>query len=174
MEIQSDESDVILNTRRDIERSISAEDSVITSLAYYAHQSQLGASTETGDIVVRDILHASEVVRFSADYCGVNTIKFSSSGHLISVGASSNGQLQIWDIRSSKPSLHHCATRPTQKTSSHITSLLTSNVNDYDVLCGTSDGLVVQWDTRMDGYVPHPVHANTAAGRSSHNPLLDS
>lgn len=114
---------------------------------------------------MRDVLSASEVVRFNADYCGVNAIKFSNSGHLISIGSSSNGQLQIWDIRSGSPSMHRCATRPLQKASSRLTSLLTSNVNDYDMICGTSDGLVVQWDTRMNGYISHPVHANTAAGK---------
>lgn len=165
VEIQSENTGVTLTTRRDIERSIKTEDSVITSLAYYAHQSQLGASTEVGDIIVRDIASASEVVRFNSDYCGVNTIKFTNGGHLISLGTSSNGQLQVWDIRDRSPVLSRSASRPLQKTSSQLTCLLTSNVNDYDMICGTSDGCVVQWDTRMDGaYIPHSIHSNTAAG----------
>ena len=165
LEIESDDSEVTLSTKHDFERSAGSEDSAITALAYYAHQSQLCAATEVGEVTLRDIISGSELVRFSADYCGVNCIKFTNSGHIVSLGSSSTAPLQVWDVRSRHPVLARSATRSLQKITSQLTCLLTSNVNDYDMICGTSDGHVIQWDTRSNSYVTHAIHSPQAAGK---------
>jgi WD40 repeat protein len=156
---------------RELSHQIKLEDSIYTSIASHSNNNQLTASTEFGDVIVHDF-SGQEITRFNADYCGLKAIKYSPSGDLITLGLSSGGQLSLWDTRlsSHSPSLIRClrppplSSSPTVATS--LTSVLTSHRNDYDMICGTSTGSIIQWDTRSDGVIfsPHQVHSLTSAG----------
>eukprot|EP00602_Paraphysomonas_sp_CaronLab_P010657 CAMPEP_0185037502 /NCGR_PEP_ID=MMETSP1103-20130426/32012_1 /TAXON_ID=36769 /ORGANISM="Paraphysomonas bandaiensis, Strain Caron Lab Isolate" /LENGTH=327 /DNA_ID=CAMNT_0027575501 /DNA_START=21 /DNA_END=1001 /DNA_ORIENTATION=- len=163
VEIQSDGTDVWISPDDGFYQITEKEDSVYTSLAYYGQYSQLAASNECGDVIVRDLTSASEVVRFNAEFCGVDIVKYSNSGHILSLGPSNSAQLKVWDIRTGSPAMVRSSTRPTESTVARLTSVLTSYVNDYDILCGTSAGRIVQWDTRRDGYISHEIHASNSS-----------
>jgi WD40 repeat protein len=158
---------------REISHQTKAEDSIFTSITSHSNNNQLTACTEFGDVIVHDF-SGQEITRFNADYCGLNAIKYSPSGDLITLGLSSGGQLSLWDTRmsSSSPSLIRCLRPPPLSSSAtavtYLTSVLSSHRNDYDMICGTSTGSIIQWDTRSDGVIfsPHQVHNLTTSGHS--------
>jgi WD40 repeat protein len=152
---------------REIRQQFQTEDSIYTSITSHSNNNQLTACTEFGDVIIHDY-SGYEITRFNADYCGLNAIKYSNSGDLITLGMSSGGQLSIWDTRSSSAALVRCLRPPpiSSTTISYLTSVLTSHRNDYDLICGTSTGSIIQWDTRSDGVIfsPHQVHSPSTSG----------
>ena len=162
-----------------LERNINEkyEDKIFTNITSHIASNQLTACTEFGDVIIHDI-NEQEIQRFNADYCGLQTIKYSNSGLLITLGLSSGGQLSLWDTRTSQlPSLSCCLRPPslssnspsssfTTSSPSYLTSVLTSHRNDYDMLCGTSTGSIIQWDTRYEGLIfsPHQIHHTNSSG----------
>jgi WD40 repeat protein len=156
---------------REIRQQFQIEDSIYTSITSHSNNNQLTACTEFGDVLIHDY-SGYEITRFNADYCGLNAIKYSNSGDLITLGMSSGGQLSLWDTRSSSQSaaLVRCLRPPISSSSSstisYLTSVLTSHRNDYDLICGTSTGSIIQWDTRSEGVIfsPHQVHSMNTSG----------
>jgi WD40 repeat protein len=140
--------------------SISLDNTSFTSLAFNANTCHLAASTEMGDIIIRDLSTGNEINNFTANFCGINAIKYSRTGHLVSISDSSQGHVQLWDARSDKSTLLSSYNYPVREYPLSLTSLCLHPSNDFDIFCGTSIGSIIQFDSRRDGvvdeYVMHP------------------
>jgi WD40 repeat protein len=125
-----------------LSESIQGGEGIHTSLSY--HNGHLAASDECGDIFVYDLASSASVFRFNADFGGVKLIKFTNAGSLITLGNSNEGHFCVWDVRShSHPVLHMGDNQ------SHLSSLMIRS--EYELILGSSEGEVVQYDTRAHG-----------------------
>lgn len=75
--------------------------SAYTSLSFDRDSELLASSTETGEVIVWDIMTGTEVARQRVDATGVTKVQFTRSGQLLTVGSSLDSQINLWDVRAS-------------------------------------------------------------------------
>lgn len=127
------------NSNSNLNSNKTYEDSIITNITSHITNNQLTTCTEFGDVIIHD-LGGNEITRFNADYCGLETIKYSNSGLLITLGLSSGGQLSLWDTRTSShsPSLSRSLRPPSSISSFSSSSSSLASTTSSSSLTSTS------------------------------------
>lgn len=128
-----------------------------TSLAFGGQL--LASGSERGDILLYDLYTASQSSKITANHSGINSLKFSRAGYLLSTSDSKRGHLQLWDCRSKSPSIAKSINIPSRDLPISLTAVYPHVSNECEIFCGTSVGSIIQFDTRRDGildeYVAH-------------------
>jgi WD40 repeat protein len=159
----------------------------ITTVSFCSDLELLAYGNESGTVSILDIHTGKVVSTLKTDPCGVNKIKFTRAGQLITVGSSSKSQIKLWDLQASSstgyPVLHLGQQLPvdplgsggrrnggggnyysgTGNSGPTTTSLGVHPVQER-LISGTSDGAVHLWDLRSVACMSFQPHAPGTSG----------
>lgn len=157
--------------------------SAFTSLSYNADLEQLAAANDDGDVILWDMSNAKEIGRFKADAAGVRKVLFTRGGQILTSGLSPATPLLQWDARMphwteslplSRPPIFEQVGAPEQyqlsQFPSHANSYY-SSLSHYQtrIICGTSSGGILLWDTRTSGLLSsHQPHQKEVVAVQPH------
>ena len=165
------DTSVTANASDELSSQLIDEERGPTSLAYKSltfdnYSGQLACTNDAGIIKLFDISSNKMLSSFSGDSSGLESVKFSSSGLLFSIGRSVRGQVQVWDTRRSpnrseatKVGSLRVPGEYLNGNASRLSCVLPHTTQEHILFCGTSSGSILQYDLRsglpLAEYKPH-------------------
>lgn len=122
--------------------------SAYSSLAYDTYSGHLYASSDDGDVHIRDFQTFQTLHSFKADASGVRDIVCLPTGEILIAGCSYQSQIQLWDSRSNLVTKSFSLPLNSSSNTIGLTGCLA--VSNDTVICGTSEGYILKWDIRND------------------------
>lgn len=153
----------------------------IASMSYFSDYELLAVGTDSGYVILFDLFLGIEVYRFKAGACGINKVKFTKTGSLITVGLSNKNQIKIWDLKSNdclgltqrpvmtlsqqltyNPSIHRNSNQHQQHqqqySSSFINTIAMHPMISDKLMSGDQYGQILLWDLRSEGSIAFQPH----------------